>query len=91
MMAEENPHFSDYVKTSGVACRYVEPEAMKRQRILKVLVHGDAAPIETLFDQVNQAFGKTLSICKSSTETIDIMDKHISKARSVADYLNSNR
>ena len=51
MMAEENPHFSDYVKTSGVACRYVEPEAMKRQRILKVLVHGDAAPIETLFDQ----------------------------------------
>ncbi|HIE6452028.1 TPA: Cof-type HAD-IIB family hydrolase [Serratia marcescens] len=91
MMAEENPHFSDYVKRSGVACRYVEPEAMKRQRILKVLVHGDAAPIETLFDQVNQAFGKTLSICKSSTETIDIMDKHISKARSVADYLNSKQ
>ena len=90
MMAEENPHFSDYVKTSAWPAA-VEPEAMKRQRILKVLVHGDAAPIETLFDQVNQAFGKTLSICKSSTETIDIMDKHISKARSVADYLNSNR
>ncbi len=90
MMAEENPHFSDYVKTSGVACRYVEPEAMKRQRILKVLVHGDAAPIETLFDQ-STSLRKTLSICKSSTETIDIMDKHISKARSVADYLNSNR
>ncbi|HGM6995204.1 HAD family hydrolase [Serratia ureilytica] len=91
MMAEENPHFADYIKTSGVACRYVEPEAMKRQPILKVLLQGEAALIERFYNEVSQAFGKTLSICKSSAETIDIMDKHISKARSVADYLSAKQ
>ncbi|MEX3099217.1 HAD hydrolase family protein, partial [Serratia ureilytica] len=64
---------------------------MKRQPSLKVVLQCEAALIERFYDEGSQAFGKTLSICKSSAGTIDIMDKHISKAGGVAEYLGAKQ
>jgi hypothetical protein len=86
-MIEENPFFEEYISQSGLKCNYTTKEEIQNIKALKILLQGNEEEVNDYYKVLCEAFGEFTNICKSSTHTIDIVMKGLTKAEAIKHVL----
>jgi len=86
-MMERNPAYDGRLNTEGMLSIHKNIDSLVEVRALKILLHGADEHINDCCTEIFNRYGKDANVCKSTSNTIEIMAHGVDKFYSASKYL----